>query len=95
MWGSGCQALFQLECKERKAWIRMSSQLGAPADPHFHVPAQDHHQGYHMVEGSLPTFQERKVLPKRNVIRLVQLPTEPNKAQLLQLMMHLTRINLL
>ena len=45
LWGSGCQASFQLECKDKQASIHFSSQLGSPADIHF-VPDLPPH-GFH------------------------------------------------
>ena len=44
-WGSGCQSILQLECKDNQVWCNFSTKLGAPADPHFlpHVPHPPHH----------------------------------------------------
>ena len=46
LWGSGTQASFHLECRNRKAWFKLATELGAPSSRHFippPVPSQDHH----------------------------------------------------
>ena len=70
MWGSGCQAKLQLECKDRKVFMHMSSQLGAPDDvhyvPHFlppHVQQHYHHHGhdgYHQQSPRSPPRPRKK-----------------------------------
>ena len=45
LWGSGSQASFQLECKDRQACLKFSTQLGSPADLHFVPPFPSH--GFH------------------------------------------------
>jgi hypothetical protein len=45
LWGSGSQASFQLECKDRQACLKFSTQLGSPADLHFVPPFLSH--GFH------------------------------------------------
>lgn len=44
LWGSGCQANFQLQCFNGQVSYNFSAQLGAPADRHF-VPHP--HHGFH------------------------------------------------
>ena len=47
LWGSGCQANFQLQCSNGQVSFNFSAQLGAPADRHF-VPHEPHpHHGFH------------------------------------------------
>ena len=47
LWGSGCQANFQLQCSNGQVSFNFSAQLGAPADRHF-VPNEPHpHHGFH------------------------------------------------
>ena len=47
LWGSGCQANFQLQCSNGQVSFNFSSKLGAPADRHF-VPHELHpHHGFH------------------------------------------------
>ena len=45
LWGSGSQAFFQLQCVDGQASLKFSSQLGAPADLHFH---QQHRYPHHL-----------------------------------------------
>ena len=45
LWGFGSQASFQLECKDRQACLKFSTQLGSPADLHFVPPFPSH--GFH------------------------------------------------
>ena len=67
LWGSGSQARFQLECRDRKAFLQFSTQLGSPADCHFvpHVPPQEHHgnqgarQHHHLPRKKGPAQKER------------------------------------
>ena len=68
LWGSGCQALFHLECKDSKASLQFSTKLGYPADRHFvpHVPLQEHHgyqgaeqQPHHLPRKKGPAQKER------------------------------------
>ena len=73
MWGSGCQAHFQLECKEQKAWIRMHAQLGGPADRHFTPQHTQEHYGYHV-----SSILERNPHLSRKETGLGQLLTEPS-----------------
>ena len=48
LWGSGSQAFFQLQCVDGQASLKFSSQLGAPADFHFHHHRYPHHlHGFH------------------------------------------------
>ena len=44
LWGSGSQAFFQLQCVDGQASLKFSSQLGSPADIHFH---QQHRYPHH------------------------------------------------
>ena len=46
IWGSGNQALFQLECRNGQALLKLSCPLGSPADRHF-VPPHVQHHGIH------------------------------------------------
>ena len=63
MWGSGCKAQFQLECKERQVWLKMSAQLGAPAERHFvpHVPTEEPRQEHHGSRGA----NQQRLHPRR------------------------------
>ena len=49
LWGSGRRANLQLECQNGQAFIKFSSQLGAPADRHFtpHIPQHGLHEAHH------------------------------------------------
>ena len=41
VWGSGCQAHFNLECSNGRAWVKLAFQLEHPADLHhlpYHAP---------------------------------------------------------
>ena len=66
MWGSGTQALFHIECQNRKAFIKMSTQLGAPAECHFLPSFPDkQHQGYHGDEVKTRSIPRKKGAAQR------------------------------
>ena len=63
LWGSGKRAHLQLECQIGQAWIKFSSQLGAPAHRHFspHAP----HHGIHDPPQNQHPHQPRRKGPRQ------------------------------
>ena len=49
LWGSGSQASFHLQCRNRQVWYNLECRLGSPASPHFipDVPVPGHVSGHH------------------------------------------------
>ena len=71
LWGSGIQASFHLECRNRKAWFKLATELGAPSSHHFipsQGPSQDHHHSPHG-NGGVPPRRQGPGRRRRNQAR--------------------------
>ena len=71
LWGSGIQASFHLECRNRKAWFKLATELGAPSSHHFipsQGPSQDHHHSPHG-NGGVPPRRQGPGHRRRNQAR--------------------------